>query len=156
MKLIKKYKFTTFVVILFIIMVFGCYYIYQMFTTNTGKSVCGGRSGYVEITPEEYNKLQSNIVDGSDVLSLNTNISCEVFSVSITVNDNMTKDKAKKIGESIIKELTNEQLSYYDIQVSIKKNNASLNDFPIMGYKQNALNKFSWTKDREVTIDEAK
>ena len=64
--------------------------------------------------------------------------------------------KAKSLDSSILKNFDNDQLSYYSIQVYFKKNDSSLDDFPIMGYKHYNDNDISWTKDREATLNEDK
>ena len=55
----------------------------------------------------------------------------------------VAKDNSKKILELFAEK----QLNYYDIQVFLKKE-TDATDFPIIGYKHQNKDKFTWTKDR--------
>ena len=48
----------------------------------------------------------------------------------------------------IIENLEEDQTTYYDIQVFIKKSNEEDTRFPIIGYKHQDKDEFSWSKDR--------
>ena len=46
------------------------------------------------------------------------------------------------------------ELSFYSLQVYVKKEDASLNNFPIIGYQDAGSKSMLFTKYREITVDE--
>ena len=56
-------------------------------------------------------------------------------------------DTAKSLANKVLEEFDADQKSFYDFQVFVKKDNDA-SDFPIIGYKQNKKEGFTWTKDR--------
>ena len=63
--------------------------------------------------------------------------------VNPDISSSVAKDNSKKIFELFAEK----QLNYYDIQVFLKKE-TDATDFPIIGYKHQNKDGFTWTKDR--------
>ena len=98
--------------------------------------------------------MKASLKENEGVTEVSTRLQGKIVNVIITVSDDVTKENAKKIANGILEHLDEDQLKFYDIQVFLKKENEELNDFPIIGYKQNNEEGFTWTKDRQVTTDE--
>ena len=56
-------------------------------------------------------------------------------------------ESAKKMGQDILEEISDDQKNVYDYQVYVK-NEKNKSQFPIIGYKHHSKENISWTKDR--------
>ena len=154
MRYVKRNRLTIFILIIFTILVLIGAYIYNIFFVSGRKEAYGNRLDGIEnvvIDDEVYNSIRTDLEANEKVTKVTTELRGKIVYVIITVADDVNKEDAKKIGETV----STYQLAFYDIQVFVKKENAELNDFPIIGYKQNGAEKFTWTKDRQVTKDES-
>lgn len=159
MKLIKRNKFTFFIIIFFFILFALVFQLKALFFPETGDANYGDRlDGLVEIEKSTITEMENKIKENESVKEVNSKKNGRILSVIITVNDEVGLSAAKKIGESVKDNLTEENLANYDIQVFVKKVSEAENDFPIIGYKAKNNDTFSWTKDREkktVELEEA-
>lgn len=154
MRFIKEHKFTTLVIILFIIAVIILFFVYNLFFSNGGKPEYGNRLDGIEqaeIKSSELNKIQESLKKNKNVVEVDTNISGRTLDIVITVDDKLSISDAKKIGKDSYSILSENQIKYYSVQVFIKKKDESKNNFPIIGYKQKNTKELVWTKDRKVT-----
>lgn len=157
MKYIKKNKLTVFIIVIFVLVVFIGAYLYNLLFSGGGNEAYGNRLDgieEVEITKDQYNSIKEKIKESESVTKVTTDLKGKIVNIIITVKDDVSKDNAKKIAASSLSEFDEEQLKFYDIQIFVKKDNEKLNDFPIIGYKQNGKDGLTWSKDRQVTEDE--
>lgn len=159
MRYIKKNKLTSFVILIFILVVILGAYIYNTFFGSGRSEAYGDRLDgieAVEITEEQYDSVKEKLKENEKVTKVTTNLKGKIVNIIMTVKDDVNKTDAKKIAEGALKVFKKEQLEFYDIQIFVKKDNAELNDFPIIGYKQNGKDGLTWSKDRQVTTNEEK
>lgn len=159
MRYIKKNKLTSFVILIFILVVILGAYIYNTFFGSGRSEAYGDRLDgieAVEITKEQYDSVKETLKENQKVTKVTTDLQGKIVNIIITVKDDVNKTDAKKIAEGSLKVFEKEQLEFYDIQIFVKKDNKELNDFPIIGYKQNGREGLTWSKDRQVTKDEEK
>lgn len=154
MKFIRKHKFTTFIIVVFVIGVIILHYLFDLFFINSGKPEYGNRLDglqAVEIVEKDIANIEELIQKNSSVKNVDINISGRTLDIVITVEDKMSLKDAKKLGQSSYDSLSDKQINYYSVQVFIKKNSEEQNNFPIIGYKQKETKDLVWTKDRKVT-----
>lgn len=150
-KFIKNNKLTviTFIICLvFVILVFA---IKLTFFPDEGRAIYGDRLDgieEVEITSKQEKNIVSKLEEKDEVKSVDTDIKGRILNVIITVNDDVELDPAKALASVITEHLEEDQNGYYDIQVFIKKSNEEDTRFPIIGYKHQDKDEFSWSKDR--------
>lgn len=159
MRFIKEHKFTVFVILLFVLVVVLLYFMYNLFFTNGGKPEYGNRLDgieEVEITKDNFSKMKSELKKNKNVSSASFNVSGRTLNIIITVDNGVSVDDAKKIGSSSYDSLSEKQIKYYAIQIFVKKEDESKNNFPIIGYKQKDVKNISWTKNRAVTKTDEK
>lgn len=150
-KFIKNNKLTviTFIIcLIFVILVFA---IKLTLFPNEGRAIYGDRlEGIekVEITSKQQKNIISKLEEKDEVKSVETDIKGRILNVIITVNDDVELDPAKALTSLVVENLEENQTTYYDIQVFIKKSNEEDTRFPIIGYKHQDKNEFSWSKDR--------
>jgi len=159
MEYIKKNKLTSFVILIFIIVVILASYVYNTFFGSGRSEAYGDRLDgieAVEITKEQYDNVKEKLMENEKVTKVTTDLQGKIVNIIMTVKDEVNKADAKKIVEGALKVFDKEQLAFYDIQIFVKKDNEELNDFPIIGYKQNGKDGLTWSKDRQVTTNEEK
>ena len=149
-KFIKNNKLVviTFIIcVIFVILVFA---VKLTFFPNEATAIYGDRLDgieEVEITEKEQDDIVSALEERDEVSDASCDIQGRILNVLITVNDDVELDPAKALTTSITDNLEEDQKAYYDIQVFISKNNDD-SRFPIIGYKHQNKDEFSWTKDR--------
>lgn len=150
-KFIKNNKLIviTFIIcVIFVILVFA---VKLTFFPNEGAAIYGDRLDgieEVEITDDEQDDIVSALEEKEEVSNASCDIQGRILNVLINVNDEVEVNSAKALTSSIIENLEEDQTSYYDIQVFISKDNEEDTTFPIIGYKHQDKDEFSWTKDR--------
>jgi len=157
MKYIKNNKLTVFIIAIFVIVVIIGGYLYNALFGQGRSGIYGNRLDgidEVEISKKQYKEIESKLKENENVLKVSTDLKGKIVNIIITVKDEVTKEQAKEIAGTSLSNFDEEQLKFYDIQIFVKKENEELNDFPIIGYKQNGKNGLSWSKDRQVTSNE--
>ncbi len=147
---IKNNKVTVVAFIICVIFVVLVFAIKLTFFPNEGTAIYGDRLDgieKVEITDKQQKDIIKSLEDKGEVKSADTDIKGRTLNVLITVNDDVELDPAKALTSSVIDNLKKDQTSFYDIQVFISKDNDDTR-FPIIGYKHQDKDEFSWTKDR--------
>lgn len=147
---IKNNKVTVVAFIICVIFVVLVFAIKLTFFPNEGTAIYGDRLDgieKVEITDKQQKEIIKSLEDKDEVKSADTDIKGRTLNVLITVNDDVELDPAKALTSSVIDNLKKDQTSFYDIQVFISKDNDDTR-FPIIGYKHQDKDEFSWTKDR--------
>ena len=143
MKVIKKHKFTTFIILIFIIVVVIIHYLFNLFFINSGKPEYGNRLDgieIVELVEKDLSTIKDSIKKNSSVKDVNINVSGRTLDIVISVDDKLSLKDAKKIGQDSYTSLADKQIEYYSVQVFIKKDSEQQNNFPIIGYKQKNRN----------------
>ena len=107
-----------------------------------------------KIGNELFDSIKSKLKENERVLEVTNYLHGKIINLIITVNDEVSVDEAKGIANSTIGLFENEELSYYSLQVYVKKNNEKLNNFPIIGYKGTDAASLNFTKDRAITEGE--
>lgn len=147
---IKNNKVTVVAFIICVIFVILVFAVKLTFFPNEGTAIYGDRLDgieEVEITDKQQEDIIKSLEDKDEVKEVSCDIKGRTLNVLITVNDDVELDPAKALTSSITENLEEDQTTYYDIQVFISKDNDDTR-FPIIGYKHQNKDEFSWTKDR--------
>lgn len=155
MKWMKKNKFTLIAITLFILLSFLVFKVTEMFFPDQRTAIYGDRLvGKVIVNKTTYDDVKQKISENEKVDNVILQENGRRVDITITVNNATSKSEAKKLVNNILEPFTESQIGYYDFQVFIKKEDSSENDFPIIGYKHHNSSSFSWTKDREKTVED--
>ena len=149
-KFIKNNKLTVITFIICVIFVIIVFAVKLTFFPDEAKAIYGDRLDgieEVEITSKEQDNIISKLEEKAEVKKAEVDIKGRIINVIITVNDDVEVNSAKALTTTITDTLEEDQRSYYDIQVFIKKDNDDAR-YPIIGYKHQDKDSFSWSKDR--------
>lgn len=158
MKFIKKNKYTIIVIIVFLALVVSFVEIKNILVPDEGKAVYGNRLDGIEKHPLKTSDLESiatSIKEQEKVSDVSCKLHGKIINITITVQDDVSINDAKTLATNTISLFTKDDLSFYSLQVFVKKENEKLNNFPIIGYKDAGSEEMFFTKDREITVEES-
>ena len=99
----------------------------------------------VELAKDLDRQIQEKLKDFVSKVEVRT--SGRIVNITMIVNPDISASVAKDNSKKIFELFAEKQLNYYDIQVFLKKE-TDATDFPIIGYKHQNKDGFTWTKDR--------
>ena len=150
---IKEHKIVVIAVILLLILIALSFVIKNTFFSNENNAFYGDRLDgidEVKITTSQEKDLKSNLKQDGAVQTVDYKLQGKIVNVIITVSDDVGLDAAKGLAPKVLESFDDDQKKFYDFQVFIEKKNGAA-DFPIIGYKQNKKDSFTWTKDRAAS-----
>ena len=154
MKFIRKNKYTIIAIIILMLLVVVSFYVKNIFVPDEGKASYGNRLDGIsehKLSDELFTKISDKLKEDEKVVEVNNKVHGKIINLIITVNNDVSIDDAKNIANSTISMFEDNELSFYSLQVYLKKEDKSLNNFPIIGYKGTEASGLVFTKDRDIT-----
>jgi len=148
---LKNNIFTIMILFVFIIGMFIASYVKKVFWDNNDKAAYGNRLDGIEnyeLSEEEVKSLKQKILENKNVSDVVYDVEGKIINLIITVNDDVKVADAKKLGSEATNYLSETQLSFFSVQVFLKKKDEKQTSFPIIGYRHYGDKTISWTKDR--------
>ena len=125
MNYIKKHKLTSFVILVYIVVVAFAYFIYKLFIGSSGLPVYGDRLDGIEsvpITEEQKDKIVEAFTSDRYVLNITRPyLNGKILKVVVTTADNASLPGAKEISSRILEALDADQKAFYDIEYFVTK-----------------------------------
>lgn len=150
MKFIKKNKLLSVCIVIFIlVMVFALVGIFNLLMPNSSKNLYGNRLDGIENVPineTSIDTIKQSLMDTGKIEEVTYNLKGKRADFIITVKMDTDKVTAVSLVDKILSNLSEEQKSFYDIQVFIKSNEES-EIYPIIGYKHTSSLNFTWTNN---------
>ena len=157
MRFLRRNKFTIIAIFLLIVFVFIGVQLKNIFVPDEGKASYGDRLSEKKdhkLSDDWFTKIEDKFKENDKVSKIENKIHGKIINLIITVNDDVDINTAKDIGNSTIGMFENNELGYYSLQVYLKKDNETLNNFPIIGYKGTTTDSLIYTKDRDIVQSE--
>ena len=157
MKYVRKNKYMIIALVILVLLIIVGMQFKNILVPDQGKAEYGSRLDGIEnynLDKEKMLEIETKLKEDEKVLEVTNKIHGKIINFIITVSDDVSINDAKIKANSIIPLFTNNELEFYSLQVYVKKNNAELNDFPIIGYKEPDEKELIFTKDREITKTE--
>ena len=147
-KFLKKHKGAVIGILIIILLVIGLLAAKNFFFPEETGLYYGnrleGRDKY-KIKDETKNKVTDIFKDSSS--SAKVRIAGRIIYIDVVVNDDVSRDAAKDLGNKALEVFSDSEKSYYDIQLLIN-NKGNQGQFPIIGYKHHKKSAIVWNKDR--------
>lgn len=99
----------------------------------------------VKITEKKKNEIKDAIKDATK--SSTVRVAGRIIYIVAEVNEDMSVDSSKELGNKALESLSEEEKNYYDVQVMLDKT-SDQDHFPIIGYKHHTKTAITWTKNR--------
>jgi len=147
-KILKRHKGKVIGILLIIVLVIGLLAVKNFFFPEETGVYYGNRlegRDKVKITEETKNKIKDIFKDRSS--SAKVRIAGRIIYIDVVVNDDVSRDDAKDMGNKTLEMLNDQEKVYYDVQLLIN-NKANQDQFPIIGYKHHTKDSIRWNKDR--------
>ena len=155
MNFIKKNKFTIIAIILFILLVVVGVEVKNFLVPDEGKAVYGDRLDGIKdhpVSDDTLNGIATSLKENEKVVEVSSKLHGKIINIIITVTADVSVNDAKTLASSVSAMFKDSELSFYSLQVYVKKEDASLNNFPIIGYQDAGSKSMLFTKDREITV----
>lgn len=149
-KFLKKNKMTVIVIICCLALTIILFALKLTFFPNEAKAIYGDRlDGLSEakIKNSDLEQIESNLKEKDGVEKISTSISGRILNVIIMVKDDVSLESVKSFPDEVDKALDDDQKKAYDVQVFIKKNKEDYK-FPVIAYRHQGGDHYSFTKDR--------
>ena len=159
MKFIKKNRYSIILVLVFILLLCLGIKVKEILMPDDKKASYGNRLDERNehiIEKSLYDKIKFELESKEDIDLVTYREQGKIINFIVTVNDKMDIASAKKVGESIVTYFGEDDISYYTLQIYVKKNDEKLNNFPIIGAKNPLTETIIWTHDREISKEEDK
>lgn len=158
MKFIKRHMTAIVVfIICLILMLLAGFAVYRMFYPSNDKSVYGDRAeGSAEISAESIEKIKTDINETGLVNSVRYELSPSKTTMKffIDVKKDTKIDKAKKLSEHVLNNLSKDVLGFYDITINLTQNDGEMVEYPAIGQFSLGANNFYWVVNKEVQESE--
>ena len=144
---IKKHCFLFIALaIILIILIFGVVVAKNLFFSSHGDAF-GNRLDGIEdhrMTDEHLNKIQSELENLEQIISVNNNIVGKRADFIIEVKADVDAITAKGYADKILEYLPEDVKGFYDIQVMITNEDEENQNYPIIGYKHKTKTGFTF------------
>ena len=157
MKFIKRNRYTIILILVFILLLCLGIKVKEILMPDDKKAAYGNRLEELDEHKKEtslYNKIKSELESKEEIKSISYREQGKIINFIVTIDDKVDVSNAKKIGDSIVKYFSEEDISYYTFQIYMKKDDEKLNNFPIIGAKNPLTEAIVWTHDREISKEE--
>lgn len=147
MKELKQNKFTTIVFLIFLALFLLGWLIFGLVMPKNGQPVYGDRlSGIEEVEFKESDRssLVKELKDKDYVTKASTDVKGKIINVIIETKEKTSVKKSKTLKSIIIKNITKDQLAYYDIQMFVTNENKDAKGYPFIGYKNSTDKNFAF------------
>lgn len=150
MDFIRRHKFTTCVIIIFlIIVIFGVAFLRFLLPNYSGDlygNRLNGISSY-EIDDTKIDEMKEAIGGTEGVVSVDYLLEGKLINITIKVKDEFDKEAAKNLASQTLTYFSDDEKGFYDIQVLISSEDQNSEKYPIIGYKHKTSESLVWSNN---------
>lgn len=149
MGFIKRHKTSLIIaVVCLILIILACFAIYRMFYPSNSTSIYGNRlENAKEIDNNVIEQIKSSINESGLVTDVKYEKKVATMRFFIYVKSDTDLDDAKKFSDVILNSLSDEVITFYDIEIFLTDPQGINKDYPAIGYHSKSAEEFSWTSN---------
>ena len=129
-----------FLVIFFLILIW--LFIVPVFSNNKYGDRLDGIEDH-KISSDTVKDIEDSLKENDKVTDVTYNNEGRILDFIITVSNDMSTEDAKKLGDTILDKISDDDKKYYDIQILIDTEEENDN-YPIAGYKHKSEDNFTY------------
>ncbi len=129
-----------FLVIFFLILIW--LFIVPVFSNNKYGDRLDGIKDH-KISSDTVKDIEDSLKENDKVTDVTYNNEGRILDFIITVSNDMSTEDAKKLGDTILDKISDDDKKYYDIQILIDTEEENDN-YPIAGYKHKSEDNFTY------------
>lgn len=150
MNFIKKHKLLFIVLILILILLIVGIAVVGPSLFFSGNKVYGNRLDDIDnykITDSNVNEITSAIKENTNVIEVEYSKSGKILNFKIKVASTTSIEESKGLTSVILEKISEENKSYYDIQVFLTCDADESDIYPKIGYKHKISTEFVWSNN---------
>lgn len=150
MNFIKKHKLLFIVLILILILLIVGIAVVGPSIFFNGSKVYGNRLDDIDnykITDSNVNEITSAIKENTNVIEVEYSKSGKILNFKIKVASTTSIEESKGLTSVILEKISEENKSYYDIQVFLTCDADESDIYPKIGYKHKISTEFVWSNN---------
>ena len=129
-----------FLVIFFLILIW--LFIVPVFSNNKYGDRLDGIEDH-KISSDTVKDIENSLKENDKVTDVTYNNEGRILDFILTVSNDMSTEDAKKLGDTILDKISDDDKKYYDIQILIDTEEENEN-YPIAGYKHKSEDNFTY------------
>ena len=129
-----------FLVIFFLILIW--LFVVPVFSNNKYGDRLDGIKDH-KISSDTVKDIENSLKENDKVTDVTYNNEGRILDFIITVSNDMSTEDAKKLGDTILDKISDDDKKYYDIQILIDTEEENDN-YPIAGYKHKSEDNFTY------------
>lgn len=131
------------------------YMFYMLFFHVDGTTIYGNRLEGIKEYPltTEFNVMKDNLLKTEKVEKATHNLKGKIINIIITVKDDITILLAKELESVVLESYTEDQKTFYDIQIYLISNNKEQFGYPSIGYKHHTSENVVWTNNDVQVVE---
>lgn len=128
------------VVILFIVLLI---LIYKNLFSSSNSNRYKGIENY-KLTSAEKDFVKEKLNELGKVKSVEIYVKSKIIRIFVNLSEDVDFDMVKNVSNDLLEGFSEENLSYYDVEIFYESANEESNVYPQIGYKHKSKTEFSW------------
>ncbi len=130
------------IVIVLLLIFFTIFFIIPSFGDNNYGSRLDGIEDH-KVSSNSIKEIKENVSNQEGVTEVKYHQEGRILNFEITVDENVSLDKAKEYANTVLEGISKKNLKYYDVQVFLKSTE-NRSEFPTAGYKHKTADALVW------------
>ena len=144
-KFLKKHYKMIVVALVLIIIVLLCVFVYK----NIFKSGISERLEGIEnytLTEKEISKIEEKFNELEVVSDIELKANYKIIKIFLNLTEDIEFEKVKKVSDEAISLFSEENLSFYDVEIFVDSEVEESETYPKIGYKYKTNSEFTWNR----------
>ncbi len=138
-----KKKYIKYIISAVVVILIGLFSILIYINLFAGKNDTRFKDKYkYTLSDEEINSIKEKVNELGSVDSVDVYINSKIIKILVKLNEDVKFDTVKAKANEVIPSISEENLSYYDVEFLVDKQDSEI--YPQIGYKFKANQEFSW------------
>lgn len=128
------------VVILFVVLLVLIYK--NLFSSSNGNRYKGIEN--YKLTSAEKDSVKEKLNELGKVKNVKIYVKSKIIRIFVNLSEDVDFDTVKNVSNSLLEGFSEENLSYYDVEIFYESDNKESIVYPQIGYKHKSKTEFSW------------
>ncbi len=137
-----KNKNIIIIVVLLIIVILSVL-IYKNLFSNSNNNRFSQDSNY-KVSNDEIKSAKDKLNELGNIDSIDIYTNSKIIRIFVKLSDDVEFERLKNISNETLNSFTEDNLSYYDVEIFVESSNDNSEIYPKIGYKHKSNSEFSW------------
>ena len=117
--------------------------VYKNLFSSSNSSRYDGIENY-ELTADEINSAKDKLNELGSIEDIDIHINSKIIKIVVKLNEDIDFETFKSKANETISSFSEDNLSYYDVEIFVDSSNEESEIYPQIGYKFKTNSEFSW------------